>query len=142
MKIEEESPQEATRQDGQPPTDELTQRWKAAIALLLTIPGIGWLTACWLVVTTLNFTMCETAEAAVHFVGLAPMVRLSGTSVHGRAQISRGGFLCKNHYATATSLREYLLFSLGDHSKHIGGTALSRYSSSWWWIIQSALQSP
>lgn len=42
-------------------------------------------------VTTLNFTLCETAEAAVHFIGLAPIVRLSGTSVHGRAQISRGG---------------------------------------------------
>ena len=49
------------------------------------------LTACWLVVTTLNFTMCETAEAAVNFVGLAPMVHLSGTSVHGRSQISRCG---------------------------------------------------
>jgi hypothetical protein len=31
------------------------------------------------------------AEAAVHFVGLAPLVRLSGTSVHGRSQISRCG---------------------------------------------------
>jgi transposase len=91
VKIEEESPREAARQDSQPPTDELIKRWKAAIALLLTIPGIGWLTACWLVLTTLNFTLCETAEAAVHFVGLAPMVRQSGTSVHGRAQISRGG---------------------------------------------------
>src|SRR5215470_16959865 len=49
VKIEEESPREAIRQDGQPPTNELTQKWKAAIALLLTIPGIGWLTACWLV---------------------------------------------------------------------------------------------
>jgi len=91
VKIEEDPPEVAARQDGQLPTDELTKKWKAAIALLLSIPGIGWLTACWLVVTTLNFTLCETAEAAVHFVGLAPMVHLSGTSVHGRAQISRSG---------------------------------------------------
>ncbi len=89
--IEEESPQEAARQETQSQPDELTKKWKSAIALLLTIPGIGILTACWLVVTTLNFTVCETAEAAVNFVGLAPITRLSGTSVHGRAQIGRCG---------------------------------------------------
>jgi transposase len=90
VKIEEPQ-QEATRQAGRPSTDEVTGKWKASIARLLTIPGIGWVTACWLVVTTLNFTLCETAEAAVHFVGLAPMVYLSGTSVHARARISRCG---------------------------------------------------
>ena len=90
VKIEEE-PQDGGRQVSRSPTDELTKKWKAAIALLLTIPGIVWVTGCWLVVTTLNFSLCETAEAAVHFVGLAPMVRLSGTSVHGRSQISRCG---------------------------------------------------
>src|SRR5437867_6062668 len=68
-------------------TDELEQKWRAAIRLFVTIPGIGLLTACWLVVATLNFTMCETAEAAVHYVGLAPIARSSGTSVRGRAQI-------------------------------------------------------
>lgn len=66
-------------------------QWKAAIALLLTIPGIGILTACWLVVATLNFTLCETAEAATHYVGLAPIMRNSGTSVRGRAQIGHSG---------------------------------------------------
>jgi transposase len=40
---------------------------------------------------SLNFTLCETAEAVVHLIGLAPMVRLSGTSVQGHAQISRCG---------------------------------------------------
>jgi transposase len=57
---------------------EVDTQWKAAIALLLTIPGIGLLTACWLVVATLNFTLCQTAQAAVHYVGLAPMMRSSG----------------------------------------------------------------
>ncbi|HXR66191.1 MAG TPA: IS110 family transposase [Ktedonobacteraceae bacterium] len=59
--------------------------------LALTIPGIGILTACWLTVATLNFTLCETAEAATHYVGLAPMMRNSGTSVRSRAQIGHGG---------------------------------------------------
>jgi transposase len=47
VKIEEESPEVATKQEGQPPTDELTNKWKISIAFLLTIPipGIGWLTA-------------------------------------------------------------------------------------------------
>ena len=54
---------------------EIEQQWKAALALLLTIPDIGLLTACWLVVATLNFSTCETAEAATHYLGLAPIVR-------------------------------------------------------------------
>ena len=53
VKIEEEPPEVAIRQDSQSPTEELTKQWKASIALLLTIPGIGWLTACWLVVCQL-----------------------------------------------------------------------------------------
>jgi hypothetical protein len=52
---------------------------------------IRWLTGGFLVATTLNFTLRETAEVAVHFKGLVPMVRLSGISVHGCTQISRGG---------------------------------------------------
>jgi transposase len=82
--------QEPTEEEGQP-TDRVEEKWKAAIALLVTIPGIGLLTACWLVVATLNFTLCETAEAAVHYVGLAPMMRISGTSIRGRAQIGHRG---------------------------------------------------
>jgi transposase len=70
---------------------EVDTQWKAAIALLLTIPGIGLLTACWLVVATLNFTLCQTAQAAVHYVGLAPMIRSSGARVRGRAQIGHSG---------------------------------------------------
>jgi len=49
--------------------DQIARKWKVSVGFLLTIPGIGLLTACWLVVTTLNFTVCETAEAAAHFVG-------------------------------------------------------------------------
>jgi transposase len=74
-----------------PEAEGVEKQWKAAIALLLTIPGIGLLTACWLVVVTLNFPLCETAEAATHYVGLAPMMRSSGTSVRSHAQIGHGG---------------------------------------------------
>jgi transposase len=82
--------QEPAEEEGQR-TNGVEQKWKAAIALVLTIPGIGLLTACWLIVATLNFTVCETAEAAVHYVGLAPMMRNSGTSIRGRAQIGHSG---------------------------------------------------
>jgi transposase len=91
VKVEQESVGSVPAEGDEEPADALEPQWKAAIALLLTIPGIGLLTACWLVVATLNFTLCETAEAAVHYVGLAPMLRSSGTSVRGRAQIGHSG---------------------------------------------------
>ena len=65
--------------------------WAKAIILLQTIPGIGLLTACWLVVCTLNFTTCPTAEAAAHYAGLAPVERSSGSSVWKRPTIGHGG---------------------------------------------------
>ncbi|GAC1660354.1 MAG: hypothetical protein PVS3B3_30370 [Ktedonobacteraceae bacterium] len=91
VKIEEESACTFLHEDENPEACETTKQWKIAILLLRTIPGIGLLTACWLVVTTLNFTLCETAEAAVNFVGLAPSTRTSGTSVRGRGQIGQCG---------------------------------------------------
>lgn len=54
---------------------EVDTKWKAAIALLVTIPGIALLTACWLLVATLNFTLCQSAQAPAHYVGLAPLMR-------------------------------------------------------------------
>lgn len=91
VRIEQKSAAEEAAEDEGEPADELELQWKSAIALLLTIPGIGLLTACWLVVATLNFTLCESALAAVHYVGLAPMLRSSGTSVRCRAQIGHSG---------------------------------------------------
>ena len=55
--------------------------WAAAAERLQTISGVGQLTAIWLLVTTLNFTLCRTAEEATSHAGLAPHVRLSGSSV-------------------------------------------------------------
>lgn len=65
--------------------------WGQSAAYLMSIPGIGLLTASWLVVSTLNFSMCESAQAAAAYAGLVPQARESGTSVRGRRQIGRGG---------------------------------------------------
>jgi transposase len=91
VKIEPEPPPDGEIQHAISEAEQIEQQWKAAIALLLSIPGIGLLTSCWLVVATLNFSTCETAEAATHYLGLAPIMRSSGTSVRGHAQIGHSG---------------------------------------------------
>jgi len=65
--------------------------WSESAGLLLSITGVGIITTGCLLVGTLNFTLCESPSAATAYVGLAPMVRQSGTSVRGRAQIGHGG---------------------------------------------------
>lgn len=65
--------------------------WAESLACLTSAPGIGVLTAAWLLVSTMNFTLCATPEAATAYAGLAPMPHTSGTSVHGRAGIGHGG---------------------------------------------------
>jgi transposase len=76
-------------------TDVLEEAaWKKSIALSRTIPGIGPLTASWLVLSTLNFTTfhsCHSPQALVHYAGLAPIERTSGTSIRGRPQIGHSG---------------------------------------------------
>ncbi|MCA1670525.1 MAG: transposase [Thermomicrobia bacterium] len=68
-----------------------TSDWAQSLACLTSAPGIGVLTAAWLLVSTMNFTLCDTPEAATAYAGLAPMPRLSGTSVRGQARIGQGG---------------------------------------------------
>ena len=46
--------------------------WAASAQRLQTIPGIGPLVAAWLLVSTLNFTLCDSAEALTAYAGLAP----------------------------------------------------------------------
>ncbi len=67
------------------------EHWAAAARRLQTIGGIGQLTAAWILVATVKFTLCETPEQAVAYAGLAPSAYQSGTSVRGRATIGRGG---------------------------------------------------
>jgi transposase len=65
--------------------------WATTTRLLLSIKGIGPITAAWLMVATLNFTTCETAEQLVAFAGLAPYPRQSGTSLKRTRGVGRGG---------------------------------------------------
>ncbi len=65
--------------------------WAESLACLTSAPGIGMLTAAWLLVSTMNFTLCATPEAATAYAGLAPMPHTSGTSVRGQARIGHGG---------------------------------------------------
>jgi len=65
--------------------------WAESAALLASIKGIGLVTSAWLLVGTLNFTACVSAEAAAAYAGLVPLARESGTSVRGRRQIGHAG---------------------------------------------------
>lgn len=69
----------------------LDPSWTASATRLQTITGIGPLTAIWLLVTTLNFTLCDTVDELTAYAGLAPHPYQSGTSVHGRACIGHTG---------------------------------------------------
>jgi transposase len=65
--------------------------WAESATLLASITGIGMVTSAWLLVGTLNFQGCASAEAAAAYVGLVPLAFQSGSSVRGRAQIGHGG---------------------------------------------------
>lgn len=65
--------------------------WEGSLTSLLSIPGIGLITAAWVLVATVNFTLCDTPAAVTAYAGLAPMPRESGTSIRGRASIGHAG---------------------------------------------------
>lgn len=71
----------------------LTQdaEWAAAAERLQSIKGVGWVTAAWTLVTTLNFTSCDTVDSLTAYAGLAPMPRQSGSSVWHRPSIGHSG---------------------------------------------------
>lgn len=65
--------------------------WAASAELMQSIIGIGPLTTGWVLVLTINFTLCPTAAAAANYAGLIPLPRQSGTSVRGRARLGHDG---------------------------------------------------
>jgi transposase len=65
--------------------------WAESLGYLTSAPGIGLLTAAWLLVATVNFTLGETPEAVVAYAGLAPVPRQSGTSIRSGAHIGHSG---------------------------------------------------
>jgi transposase len=78
--------------------------WADEARLLQTIPGIGLLTAAWLLVLTINFSLCRSAAAAAAYAGLVPLDYRSGTSVHRRATIGHGGNARLRHVAYLATL--------------------------------------
>ena len=64
---------------------------KKQIELLETIPGIGRVCAEVILSETNGFFRFERVAEAVAYSGLSPQERSSGTSVHGKASISKKG---------------------------------------------------
>jgi transposase len=65
--------------------------WANTVASLETIPGVGSITALWVVVSTLNFTTCSSAAQLVADAGLAPVPHQSGTSINKHPSIGHSG---------------------------------------------------
>jgi transposase len=65
--------------------------WSAAAQRLQSIKGVGWVTAAWVLVTTLNLTSCDTVDSLTAYAGLAPRPRQSGSSVWHRPSIGHTG---------------------------------------------------
>jgi transposase len=65
--------------------------WAESLTCLTSAPGIGLITAAWLLVSTLNFALCAGPDTLAAYAGLAPVPRESGRSVRGRARIGHDG---------------------------------------------------
>jgi transposase len=65
--------------------------WAESLACLTSAPGIGPVTASWLLVGTLNFALCAGPDSLTAYAGLAPVPRQSGRSLRGRARIGHDG---------------------------------------------------
>lgn len=65
--------------------------WAAAARRLRSIPGVGLISAGWILVATVNFSQADTPEQVVAYAGLAPQPHQSGTSLKGRNTIGHGG---------------------------------------------------
>src|SRR5205807_2144905 len=70
---------------------EADSEWQTNFRHLQSITGVGILTAAWLMVSTLNFTIAATPEALASFAGLAPVVRRSGSSLNAHPHIGHYG---------------------------------------------------
>ena len=65
--------------------------WAAAAQRLQSITGVGWVTAAWTLVSTLNFTTCDMVEALIAYAGMVPIPRQSGLSVWHRPSTKHTG---------------------------------------------------
>ena len=67
------------------------QDLKGTVSLLLTIPGVGEVTAWNLVSELPDFKDFKNAKQLAAYAGLNPSIRQSGTSVHSRGSVSKVG---------------------------------------------------
>jgi transposase len=67
------------------------EHYQQTFDALLTIPSIGKKSAILLIVITNNFENFDTSRQLLSYVGLAPRIYQSGTSVNGRAKICKMG---------------------------------------------------
>ena len=67
------------------------QDYQETLTLLQTIPGMGKKTAAMLIVFTDGFNRFEKANQVCSYVGITPIIRQSGSSVRGKARISKMG---------------------------------------------------
>ena len=72
-------------------TEIIKRERQDLLTLLESIPGIGRRTAIFLIVSSNGFKNFETASQLKSFYGLAPTVRVSGSSVRGVSRISKSG---------------------------------------------------
>ena len=61
------------------------------VTLLTSVPGIGPKTALFLIIVTGGFSKFKTASQLCSYVGITPTIRESGSSLRGRARISKIG---------------------------------------------------
>lgn len=72
-------------------TELVKEEHQELLTKLETIPGMGRKTASMLIVLTDGFTRFERASELCSFAGLTPIIRESGSSIRGRARISKIG---------------------------------------------------
>jgi hypothetical protein len=78
--------------------------WARAAALLQSIPGGGVVTAAWLLVTSVNFTVSRTPAGLTAYAGLAPMPHESGTSIRGQPRMGHRGNTHLRHALSMATL--------------------------------------
>ena len=76
-----------------------------SLACLTSAPGIGLITAAWLLVGTLNFALCTGPESLAAYVALAPVPRESGRTIRGRRAIGHGRLRTALYMATLSAAR-------------------------------------
>jgi transposase len=77
--------------------------WYKTVKHIISIPGVGFVTAVWLTTITLNFTACKSPKQLAAFVGLVPHRKQSGTSLNTHSSVGLvGQDEIRQHLYTAT----------------------------------------